>query len=75
MCTEETVVIQCSNDQPNIHLMVEEMQYSIKSMLDLEQVLKLNGVNLPPKFMIFVNQQKESEEIVGFKWDDLPPGL
>lgn len=51
------------------------MQYSIKSMLDLERVLKLDGVNPPPKFMLFVNQRKESEEIVGFQWDDLPPGF
>ncbi|KAF8224355.1 hypothetical protein L208DRAFT_995585, partial [Tricholoma matsutake] len=29
----------------------------------------------PPKFMVFVNRQKESEEIVGFQWDNLPPRL
>ena len=38
-------------------------------------MLKLDGVNPPPKFMVFVNRQKESEEIVEFQWDNLLPVL
>lgn len=75
MHPEKTVIMQYSNDWPNIHIMVEEMQYSLKSMLDLEWVLQLNGVNPPPKFMVFVNLWKESEEIIEIQWDNLPPGL
>src|ERR1700683_1518933 len=34
--------VHLSNDWPNIHLMVAEMQYSVKSMQDLDCVLILD---------------------------------
>jgi superfamily II DNA helicase RecQ len=53
---EKTTIIHRSNDRPNISLVVEKMQYSTKSMLDLECVLQLNGETPPKKFMVFVNK-------------------
>jgi hypothetical protein len=55
MQAEKTTIICHSNDRPNIHFVVEKMQYSTKSMQDLEQilqlVLQLDGTTPPPAFM------------------------
>jgi hypothetical protein len=51
-----TIIIHHSNDRPNISFVVERMQYSAKSMRDLEHVLQLNGATPPKKFMVFVNK-------------------
>lgn len=58
MRPETTTVIKCSNDRPNIHIMVEEMQYSPNSIHDIEQILRLRVLNAdrPCKFMIFANR-------------------
>ena len=71
---EKTTIIHRSNDRPNISLVVDKMQYSAKSMLDLERVLQLNG-ETPKKFMVFINKRRESEEMTKKEWDNLPPHL
>ena len=73
--SNKTTIIHCSNDRPNISFVVEKMQYSAKSMLDLECVLQLNGAAPLKKFMVFVNKQHESEEMATKEWDNLPPHL
>ena len=75
LCPEKTTIIHRSNDRPNISLVVNKMQYSAKSMLDLGCMLQLNGETPPKKFMLFVNKWRESEEITKKEWDNLPPHL
>ncbi|KII91007.1 hypothetical protein PLICRDRAFT_553037 [Plicaturopsis crispa FD-325 SS-3] len=67
--------VQLSNNRPNIHFMVIEMLYSVKSMQDLDRVLKIDGETPPPKFMVFTNKRKEAERIVKHKWSQLPREL
>jgi superfamily II DNA/RNA helicase len=56
--------------------MVVEMQYSIKSMQDLDRVLILDPDNPPLKFMVFTNKRKEAERLMEQKfWSQLPPEL
>ena len=71
----ETTIIHRSNNRPNISFVVEKMQYSAKSMLDLEHVLQLDGAAPLKKFMVFVNKRRESEEMATKEWDNLPPHL
>ncbi|KAF9525693.1 P-loop containing nucleoside triphosphate hydrolase protein [Crepidotus variabilis] len=64
MKKEKTRIIRCSNDRPNIHIMVEEMKYSPNGIDDLERILRLHawGEDGPQsKFMIFTNKRKEAE--------------
>jgi superfamily II DNA/RNA helicase len=68
----KTIIMHCSNDRPNISFVVEKMQYSVKSMLDLQCILQLNGATPPKKFMVFVNKQCESEEMGKKEWFNLP---
>ncbi|KAF8239100.1 hypothetical protein L208DRAFT_1374831 [Tricholoma matsutake] len=74
MWPEKTTTIHCSNDRPNIYL-VEEMKHSVKSMLDLESILHLDGKMQPPKFMVFINKRNEAQELMEKKWENLPPEL
>ncbi|KIL64921.1 hypothetical protein M378DRAFT_42222, partial [Amanita muscaria Koide BX008] len=56
--------IHLSNNRPNIHLMVEQIRNTAKSVYDLERVLLLDGDERgPPKFMIFCNKRSECEYI------------
>ncbi|EGN96635.1 hypothetical protein SERLA73DRAFT_154130 [Serpula lacrymans var. lacrymans S7.3] len=56
------VKVALSNDRPNIHLVVEEMQHSAKAMYDLDRVLGLDrGETLCKKFMVFTNSRREAE--------------
>ena len=71
----DTIIIHHSNDRPNISFVVEKMQYSVKSMLDLKRILQLNGAMPPKKFMVFVKKQHKSEEMAKKEWDNLPPHL
>ena len=79
--SSEPVIIRRSNDRPNIHLVVEEMQHSLSSWLDLDRALKLHGYLTdnsgvepvsPPPFMVFVNKRKESEEGCEHEWNNAP---
>jgi superfamily II DNA helicase RecQ len=72
---EKTTIIHRSNDRPNISFVVEKMQYSAKSMLDIEHVLQLNRETPPKKFMVFVNKRRKSEVLTKKEWDNLPPYL
>lgn len=71
-----------SNDRPNIHLMVTEMQHSFLSEQDLNRFIKFDHASLPedtssclPKFMIFTNKWKEAENMAKKFWQDLPQEL
>lgn len=72
---KKTTIIHCSNDRYNISLVVKKMEYSPKSMLNLEHVLQLNGETPSKKFMVFVNKRCKSEEMAKKEWDNLPPHL
>jgi hypothetical protein len=39
----EPIIIWHSNDRPNIHIVVEEMQHALTSWLDFDRALKLHG--------------------------------
>lgn len=70
----ETVIIRRSNDRPNIHLMVEKMQHSAKSLIDVDRILRLDktGTTPPPKFMIFADNREETQRIAGHLREQLP---
>ena len=74
--------VRLSNDRPNIHLMVTEMQHSFSSKQDLDRFIKFDHANppgdtpsCPPKFMIFTNKRKEAENVAKKFWRDLPEEL
>ena len=64
MQPNQTILIRCSNDRPDIHIMVEKMQYSPNSIDDVERILRLRILNAdkPCKLMIFANARNETEE-------------
>lgn len=66
MRRENVTKIRLSNDRPNIHLVVIEMQYSTKSMHDIKHVLRLEKGFRPPKFMIFCNSRRETQRVAMF---------
>lgn len=66
------MIVRTSNDRPNIHLVVERMQYGLNSMRDLQHILQLDGKTRPPKFMAFINRRGLSEEAVNVLWEDFP---
>ncbi|THU88371.1 P-loop containing nucleoside triphosphate hydrolase protein, partial [Dendrothele bispora CBS 962.96] len=70
---DEVVEVRLSNDRPNIHLQVVEMKHSQTQKRDLKRVLRLDGDDRPPKFMVFCNKRKETEDIVKRMWEDLAP--
>ncbi|KAF5381621.1 hypothetical protein D9615_005404 [Tricholomella constricta] len=74
---DNTTIIHRSNDRPNIHFMVEEMQSPANSWLDLDRILRLhaNSGENPPKFMVFVNKRREAEDGVEHEWKSLPQHL
>lgn len=73
--SHDTDIIRRANERPNIHLMVEEMKYSMKSLGDIDRILRLDAWSTggtddrisdcisPPKFMIFCNKRTEAERI------------
>ncbi|KAG1832866.1 P-loop containing nucleoside triphosphate hydrolase protein [Suillus subalutaceus] len=63
---ENITKIRLSNDRPNIHLVVIEMQYSTKSMHDINRVLRLEKEFPPPKFLIFCNSRRETQRVAMF---------
>jgi superfamily II DNA helicase RecQ len=81
MDEDNTVVVRRSNDRPNIHLVIEEMQHPINSWHDLNQILQLHVCttsednNRPPPFLVFVNKRKEAEEGCAHEWQSLPDHL
>ncbi|RDB20010.1 ATP-dependent DNA helicase RecQ [Hypsizygus marmoreus] len=79
MRDDKTKILQRSNDRPNIHLMVEEMQFSANSWLDLDRILRLHAHardgTTPPTFMCFVNKRREAEDGIEHEWENIPPHL
>lgn len=75
ICEDTIEYVRLSNDRPNIHFMVAEMQYSVKSMHDLDRILKLDPEHPPPKFMVFSNKRKEAERLAKKYRAELPPEL
>ena len=76
------VIIKRSNDRPNIHLAIEEMQHPLNSWLDLDRILKLHGYLREPElgaepepplpFLVFTNKRKEAEEGCEHEWANAP---
>lgn len=70
-----TSIIRCTNDRPNVGLVVEEMKHPASSFYDLRRVLQLDQRSIPPKFMVFLNKRRESEKAVMELWKELPQPL
>ncbi|KAG1895714.1 uncharacterized protein F5891DRAFT_959690 [Suillus fuscotomentosus] len=62
----------CSNDRPNIHLMVEEMKYSCSSMHDLTWIFSFNGTMPHEKLMLFTNSRDKAESACNCIHLDMP---
>lgn len=65
-------VIRISNDRPNIHLQVVEMLFPKNSFRDLDRLIVMDINDPPPKFMVFSNKRKETEEAVKNWWSRIP---
>ncbi|XP_006458573.1 hypothetical protein AGABI2DRAFT_64836, partial [Agaricus bisporus var. bisporus H97] len=64
MNSERTVEVLCSNDRPDIALMVRELSYPSSSYKDLSFLIPHNwneGMNVPKKFLVFFDDIKEAE--------------
>lgn len=72
---DATTVVRCSNDRPNIELLVEEMRHPASSFYDLRRVLCMDQRATPPKFMVFLNKRRDSEKAVEEMWKELPQPL
>ncbi|KAH9010896.1 P-loop containing nucleoside triphosphate hydrolase protein [Lactarius pseudohatsudake] len=72
MRSERTREIRLSNDRPNIHLLTLEMLDPINSCHDILRVLRFNGNPPPPPFMVFCNDQKETERLCLFARSHAP---
>ncbi|PPR03854.1 hypothetical protein CVT26_000852 [Gymnopilus dilepis] len=75
MRSDTTTVIHLSNDRPNIHIVVEQMDFSASSKKDLARILNLKNGTPPPKFLVFTNKRLETEEAVREEWKCLPDEL
>ncbi|KXN89068.1 ATP-dependent DNA helicase RecQ, partial [Leucoagaricus sp. SymC.cos] len=64
------VIIQCSNNCPNIYMVVGKMKYPVNTYLDVRHALNL-GAGKPKKFMVFINRCHKAELMVEELWKDL----
>jgi superfamily II DNA helicase RecQ len=74
----DTEHITCSNDRPNIHLVVREIKYSVSSYADLAFLIPDNfkdGDIEPEKFLVFFDNTKEAEAAVKYLRTRLPHSL
>ena len=63
----ETEHITCSNDRPNIHLVIREIKYTVSSYTDLAFLIPDNfkeGDDPPNKFLVFFDNTKEAEAAI-----------
>ncbi|KAH8984745.1 P-loop containing nucleoside triphosphate hydrolase protein [Lactarius akahatsu] len=75
MRPDRTREIQLCNDRPNIHLLTLEMLNPAHSYHNILCVLRFDGNPLPPPFMVFCNDQKETERLCQFARSQTPSGL
>lgn len=64
MSSETTVEVLCSNDRPDIALVVREMTFPSSSYKDLSFLVPHNwneGMHSPKKFLVFFDDIKEAE--------------
>ncbi|KAJ8689521.1 hypothetical protein PTI98_012419 [Pleurotus ostreatus] len=64
-----------SNDRPNIALIVRQIKYAVTSYHDLVFLIKdgwRRGDAPPPKFVVFFDSTRETEDAVGFLQSRLP---
>jgi superfamily II DNA helicase RecQ len=76
--SQDTEHIACSNDRPNIHLVVREMKYAASSFADLAFLIPDNikdGGEPPEKFLVFFDNTKEAEAATKYLRTRLPPNL
>ncbi|EPQ54869.1 P-loop containing nucleoside triphosphate hydrolase protein [Gloeophyllum trabeum ATCC 11539] len=74
----ETEYIRRSNDRPDIHLAVHRMEHPANSYRDLAFLIPDNFQPtdmLPPKFLIFFDDRKDTEEAVKYLRSRLPEEL
>ncbi|KAF8235585.1 hypothetical protein L208DRAFT_1206909, partial [Tricholoma matsutake] len=72
----ETKHITCSNDRPNIHLVIQEIKYTVTSYADLSFLIPDNfkeGNDPPNKFLVFFDNTKEVEAAIRYLHTQLPP--
>ncbi|KAF8150999.1 P-loop containing nucleoside triphosphate hydrolase protein [Crassisporium funariophilum] len=75
---DKTVFVHCSNDRPNIHLVVRPMAHPVKSYHDLAFLIPNNfTVDSPrfPKFLVFFDSTTSSEDAIRYLRTRLPPEL
>ncbi|EKM75475.1 hypothetical protein AGABI1DRAFT_21298, partial [Agaricus bisporus var. burnettii JB137-S8] len=64
MTREGTSVVLCSNERPDIALMVRELKCPSSSFEDLAFLIPYNwqeGMSMPKKFLVFFDNKKEAE--------------
>ncbi|KAI6142460.1 P-loop containing nucleoside triphosphate hydrolase protein, partial [Pisolithus tinctorius] len=71
---KQTAYIHRSNDRPNIHLSVREIQHPLHSFLDLGFLIPNNPPHgwKPPKFLIFFDNISESLRVTWFNAEMTP---
>ncbi|KAH7919783.1 P-loop containing nucleoside triphosphate hydrolase protein, partial [Leucogyrophana mollusca] len=62
----KVVKIIRTNDRPNIHIIVEKLESSLKSMKDLDRVLNFTEGHPTTPFMVFVNQRDDAEKLAKY---------
>ncbi|KAH7918225.1 P-loop containing nucleoside triphosphate hydrolase protein [Leucogyrophana mollusca] len=63
------------NDRPNIHIVVEKLESSLKSMKDLDRILNLSDGCPSTPFMVFVNERDDSERLAKYIHKSVPANL
>ena len=74
---KDTYFFQQSNDRPNVHISVHKLKYPQNSSHDLMFLIPEGCLlmNLPPKFLIFLNSIPKSIEAAKYLQSLLPPEL
>ncbi|KAK7682120.1 hypothetical protein QCA50_014706 [Cerrena zonata] len=71
-----TEVMQKSNDRPNINIIVRALRFAANTYQDLAFLIpKDPTVETPPKFLIFFDSTKETQDAVDFLQSCLPAPL
>lgn len=76
--TENTEYIQCSNDRPEIRLVVQKMAFPANSFRDLAFLIPegfKEGDPPPPKFLVFFSDRKVAEAAAQYLQSRLPGSM
>lgn len=72
-----TEVIHRSNDRPNINIIVRGLKHAANTYRDLSFLIPENPTldNPPPKFLVFCDSIKETQEAVEHLWTRVPAAM